>query len=508
MQAKAEAGPAPSKERGGALLRLLRHTSNYSAGTLLTTLASMISFPIFTRVFSVSEYGVLGLVNVTLGFLVGVGKLGLQQSIVRFYAEIEGGKRSGNRVSLFSTVLFSMVAVGSIVTVASALAFVFLPSSWWSHTGAQYLIALAAPLVLIRVVDSAMLNLLRAEQKSGLYSLFTVVRKYLGLGLVMLVIFFIMRNLYGFFIGTMIAEALALAFILAYYARRHLFDIHSVSRPLFMAMLTFGLPLLASELSRYLLDMGGRYIINYQLGPRPLGSYSAAYNFSDYLQGVLTASFAQAVVPMYLRMWEQQGKEKTVAFLEKALRYYLMLSLPILAGMAAVGPDLLRLLASNRYQTSRSLLVLIIGGMLVAGGTPMFSAGIYISKLTKVVMYTVLSAAAVNLALTALLTRPLGIEGAAVATLASLLMYTACTAWFGRRTVQVRMPWRALVQYSALSLLMYLAVMRIQPHALALRIPLQIASGIALYGALLLLTDKPLRQLARRLFAQRLNGLS
>ena len=494
----ADTTPVAAKERGGALRRLLRHTSNYSAGTLLVTLASMLSFPIFTRVFSVAEYGVFALVNVTLGFLVGIGKLGLQQSIVRFYAEIEGGKRSGDKVGFFSTVLFSMVAVGSIIAVSSALLFLFLPSAWWSHTGAQYLIALAAPLVFIRVVDSAMLNLLRAEQKSGLYSMFTVVRKYLGLGVVLLVIFFIARNLYGFFIGTMIAEALALVFILAYYARRRLFDIHRVSRPLFMAMLTFGLPLLASELSYYLLNMGGRYIINYQLGPQPLGSYSAAYNFSDYLQGVLTASFAQAVVPMYLRMWEQQGKEKTVTFLEQSLRYYLMLSLPILAGMASVGPELLRLLASAKYEVSASLLVLIIAGMLVAGGTPIFSAGIYINKLTKIVMYTVLAAAVLNLSLTAILTRPLGIEGAAIATLASLLFYTACTAWFGRRTVKVRVPWSAFIKYASVSLLMYVLVIHIHTEKLALRICLQIAAGAAIYGVLLLVVDPPLRQLVVR----------
>jgi len=478
------------------LMRLLRHTSNYSIGTLLITLASIISFPIFTRTFTVAEYGVLGLVNVTLGFLVGVGKLGLQHSVIRFYAEIEGGKRASNKVEFFSTVLFSMLGIGTVIALLSALLFLVLPNAWWSHTGAQYLVALAAPLILIRVVDSAMLNLLRAEQKSGLYSLFTVVRKYLGLGLVLLVLFFIARNLYGFFIGTIVSEALAVAFIVAYYARRHVFDVKRVSKPLFVAMLTFGLPLLASELSTLLLSMGGRYIINYQLGPQPLGSYSAAYNFSEYLQGVLTASFAQAVVPMYLRQWEQQGRDKTVAFLQLALRYYLVLALPILAGMAAVGPDLLRLLASDKYEVSTSLFVFIVGGMLVAGGTPIFSAGIYINKLTKVVMYSVLAAAALNMGLTAWLTRFYGIEGAAIATLASFILYSASTAYFGRRAVYIRMPWWDLAKFSSLALLMYAVIAQIHLPSLALRIPLQILVGVVLYGLLLLVSDKPIRGMA------------
>ncbi len=482
----------------GALARLARHTSNYSVGTLLITLASIISFPIFTRVFSVAEYGVLGLVNVTLGFLVSFGKLGLQKSVVRFYAEVEAGTRPGNKVEFFSTVLFSMVAVGAAIAAASAAIVLLLPRTWFGHSGAQLVIALAAPLVLFRVVDSAMLNLVNAEQKSGFYSLFTAVRKYVGLAIVLLVLFLVARNLYGFFFGTMLAEGLALAYIVHHYARQHLFDLRRFSRPLFMAMLTFGLPLLGSELSYQLLAMGGRYIINYQLGPQQLGAYSAAYNFSEYLQNILTLSFAQAIVPMYLRQWEKDGREKTEAFLQLSLRYYLALALPILAGMAAIGPDLLRLLASDNYVVSASLIVFIVGGMLVAGGTPIFSAGIYIEKLTKVVLYSVLASAVLNMALTAWLTRPLGIEGAALATLASYTLYSAATTYYGRRTVHVRMPWADLAKFTALALIMYGAVTHITLNPLALRIVVQIAAGALLYGALLLLTDRPIRELASK----------
>jgi O-antigen/teichoic acid export membrane protein len=290
--------------------------------------------------------------------------------------------------------------------------------------------------------------------------------------------------------------------LVAYYASQQVFNIRKFSRPLFVSMLVFGLPLLASELSMLLLNMGGRYIINYQLGPEPLGSFSAAYNFSDYLQGVLTASFAQAVVPMYFKMWEQQGREKTVEFLEQILRYYMAFALPVLAGMAAVGPELLRLLASSKYEISAPLIVFIVGGMLVAGGTPIFSAGIYINKLTKVVMYSVLAGAVVNMGLTAGLTRHFGIEGAAFASLVSYTLYSASTAYFGRRTVHIRMPWLDLAKFAALALIMYWAVTQITLPNISLRIALQILAGSMLYGLLLLLSDKPTRHLAAKLLVR------
>ncbi|WP_297910788.1 lipopolysaccharide biosynthesis protein [Thiomonas sp.] len=492
-----DASAASRRESGGALMRLLRHTSNYSVGTVLITVASVVSFPVFTRLFTVEEYGVLGLVNATLAIVLVLGKLGLQQSVVRFHAEIEAGRRAGDRVSLFSTVFFSMLGVGALATALSAALFLAVPHSWWGASGAQYLAALAAPLILIRVLDSAMLNLMRAEQRSGLYSLYTVSRKYVALLLVLATLFAVSRSLWGFFVATIVGEGVAVSVIIVHYARQGVFVRSRFSRPLFAAMLGFGLPLLISEMSTQLLNVGGRYIINYQLGATALGSYSAAYNFCDYLQAVLTGAFAQAVVPMYLRMWESQGQQRTEEFLQQALRYYLLLAVPVVAGMAAVAPDMLRLLASDRYAVGAPLFVFIVGGMLVAGGSPIFSAGIYIRKLTRVVMYSVLAAATLNLGLTAVLLRSMGIEGAALATLASYVLFSACTAYFGRRAVRVRMPWRELLLAVALSLLMYAVVSRVRMDSVLLRIVARALLGVLVYGGLLLLVDPAVRRLAR-----------
>jgi O-antigen/teichoic acid export membrane protein len=498
MQARDESTVMTQSGKRGVLSRLFQHTSNYSIGSVLVMLASIISFPILTRLFSVAEYGTMALVTSTILFLVGVGKLGLQHSVVRYYSEVEAGTRKNTSRQFFSTVLFGMIAVGFLVTIISLIVVYFLPTAWLSNEQTKYLIIVASPLIFIRVVDSAMYNMLRAQQKSGIYSTYFTVRKYLGLGLIFFVLFYISRSLEGFFISSMMGELIAVAIIIYYYARQHVFAISEFNRPLFLSMLVFGLPLLASELSMLLLNMGGRYIINYQLGPEPLGAFSAAFNFSDYLQGVLTASFAQAVVPMYFRMWEQQGREKTIEFIQMALKYYLALALPILAGMAAVGPELLQLLASSKYAVSTELIVFIVGGMLVSGGTPIFSAGIYINKLTKVVMYSVLVAAAVNLVLTTFLVRPFGIEGAAFAALVSYVLYTLLAAYYGRKVIQIKIPWIDLAKYGVFSLIMYFIVTSIHLIDAFSTLFLQILVGAVVYGLFILVFDAQIRGVVMR----------
>jgi len=492
----------------GLLGRLLRHASNYSAGSLLITMASVITFPIFTRIFTIEQYGTLGLVNATLLLLVGIGKFGIQNSVIRFYAEVETGKRDTDTTSFFSTALFGMAALGVGASVLCAIAAVALPDSVWGKTSTGPLLLLASPLVLVRVLDSGLLNLIRAQQRSAFYSLYTVVRKYVGVGAILLALFLVARSLESFFVSTMITEALAVAYLLVSYARRGLIDIRRFSRPLLIAMLAFGLPLLGSELSMIILSIGGRYIVNDELGARALGAYSAAYNLCDYVQAVLTMAFGQALVPMYTSLWESSGRESTTEFLQKSLRYYLAFALPVLAGMMAVGPELLRLLASNKYNEGATLIPYVIGGMLVTGGAPIFCAGIYIKKQTEVVLYSVIAAAIVNLALTIVLSRAFGIAGAGMATLASYLLYSASTGYFSYRTISIRFPWADAAKFSALATLMYFAVKDINIQPLALKLSVQVIAGIFIYAGLVILGDRTIRDVAVKYTGPVLSRLS
>ena len=58
-------------------------------GQGLVMAAGFISFPILTRVLSIEDYGLLGLISTTLFIAIAITKLGAPSSIVRFYPEYE-----------------------------------------------------------------------------------------------------------------------------------------------------------------------------------------------------------------------------------------------------------------------------------------------------------------------------------------------------------------------------------------------------------------------------------
>ena len=70
-----------------SLKTFYRHSSHYLGGRVAVMLLGLISFPVFTRLFSVAEYGTINLIANTVLLLTALSKFGFQHSVQRYYPE-------------------------------------------------------------------------------------------------------------------------------------------------------------------------------------------------------------------------------------------------------------------------------------------------------------------------------------------------------------------------------------------------------------------------------------
>ena len=61
------------------------HYRRYVTGSVMATLAGLVSFPIMTRLLDNAEYGIFGYYGTWILMAIAVGKLGAQHAIQRFY---------------------------------------------------------------------------------------------------------------------------------------------------------------------------------------------------------------------------------------------------------------------------------------------------------------------------------------------------------------------------------------------------------------------------------------
>lgn len=484
---------------GSALRKLLVHVSHYSLASLLTTLAGLVSFPLLTRIFSVADYGVMSLVGASVTIAVALGKLGVQQAVLRFHSEIRAGKRPFTLQQLSSTTLFGMVATGLVAAGLVFAATRLAPPGVLGDQRVRALLAIMCVAIVMQVVGSTLVNFTRAEMRTTLLLVYQVGKKYLGLALILIAVFLVARSLTAFYVATALTETLAVVVLgLVLFRRGGLPSPRpdQFSRPLFKEMLAFGIPMMFGyELSGIVLAVGDRYVIEGLVGAEPLGLYTAAYNLCEYVQLVLIASVGQAIMPIYMQMWEQKGRDATAAFVDQSLRSYVLFGAPVIAGVAAVGPELLPALASSKYADASVVLPWVIAGMVVDGTNAMVGAGLFIERRTRRIMAIIMSCAALNIGLNLVLIPRIGIVGSAIATLVSYAATSVLLAVAGRRFLPVTLPWRTLARAGAVSLAMYLVVAGLYGGHGLLTVGVRALAGAAFYAALIWAVDPDARKM-------------
>ncbi len=487
---------------GNKLKSLLVHVSNYSIGSLLVTLAGFISFPILTRLLSQGDYGLLSLIGVTLTLLVAIGKSGLQNPIIRFYTDAESEKDGWNLNGYYSTIIYGMVVFGIIITLVWLLIVYSIPAIFWNDEKLRFLFMVTSLLVLIRVMDSAFSNIFRARQKSRLLSTYRVFRRYATLTLVIITIFYISNSLLGLYIATIVVEFIAVIILGYMLLRNRKLMVNSFSPFLLKQMLIFGIPLVGHELAWVLHNTGDRYLIQWMLGSEPLGAYAAAYNLSDYVRIIVIMSLYQALPPLYLKIWADEGEAATRKFIEKSLHFYILVALPIIAGLSVVGPTLLTILATDKFASGSVIIPYVIAGMVINGSAVMFGAGLYIHKQTKILMVLMLISAVFNILLNVILIPKYGIEGAAIATLISYTGFAISNKIVSSRKFHISIPWLTVSKFSAVSLLMYLMLVQISVINPIITLLVQIVVGIIFYSVMALLLDKTAKDIAKKVISK------
>ncbi len=474
---------------------LVKHASRYSLAGLAGTFAGLISFPILTRMLSVSDYGLMSLVITTIYFVSAFGKAGIQFSVVRYYADAESGKPPWDIKSYYATIVYGMLFFGLLAMVLWASFTSLTPVELWQDAHLQSLFLLTAVLVLAEVVVSMLSGILQARQLSGWLSLYRVAERYLILIATISTLYLISQSLEGVFVARIVAQLSIIGFLAWFVLKDTPLQISRFSPPMLKEMMFYGLPLLGNELVAIILSLGDRYLIQWQIGSESLGAYSAAYNLCEYVRMMLVIALFQAIRPMYFKIWSEEGKEATKAFVEKSLYFYLMICFPVIAGVSAVAPELLTLLTTGDYAEGALVIPSVIAGLMIYGVHVMVGAGIFINK-SSILIWLTLAAAIVNIILNYLLIPPYGIMGAGIATMISYILLTTLEAIYGRKVLPINFPFMAALKFGSLAGIMYFILSYIHCDQLFITILCKIAVGGVIYATLLLSTDQSARKIA------------
>ncbi|MBN2170831.1 MAG: polysaccharide biosynthesis protein [Candidatus Krumholzibacteriota bacterium] len=492
------------------LRRVASQASFYLVAETLAQVSGLISFPIFTRIFTQAQYGIMGLVNSTLQLAGTVSGMGLRPAVVRLWGEFKAGQRAGGVQALASTMLSASFLIGVVVWVL-LLGVWFLPDHLLPRL-ARELIVMAAALVLFRNITRMVESIMQSQEKAFLRSLIIVGERYLTLGFALLFVVGFGWGLRGLFGGMLVAEGLLFLFTLGYAARRLRWKPRWLDRRVVRESMLYGLPLLGTNVAGFITDLGDNYLLEYFRGSAELGLYRAGYQLGTYATMFFVAAVNSALIPVTMNLWSEKGPEETRRGLQDFLRWYLLIALPVLFGVWALGGNLIGLMAGEEWLPAAAVLPWVLAAKVIYGAYYPAMAGLYLSKKTGLIALFLGGAALLNVLLNLvfipgatiipgrLAIPALGMTGAAITTLIAYAFYVLGGGLLSRRHLRLDFPWRSFAAYLAAAAVMFLVLRLIpSPASNALALLAKVPAGVVIYMALASALDARARDTLSRL---------
>lgn len=425
------------------MLPVIKHFRNYASAGVVGALLGLVSFSLLTRSLTVEQYGLLGLVTATVTIFVAFGKFGLQGAMLRFYAQArtQGEQALNELLSNVAGAALLLSLMGFILW----LAYTYFVVPFINGTPVLFkLFLIGAALVPIQIIHSYISNLLQADERSGLVSSVTVSQKVFRLLCLVAILLSVGLTSERVLLAIVIVE-FAFVLILLYSSRAYFSNIRPTIRLAALSpLIVYGVPVMIGELTAVLLETGDRYVIQAYLGSEPLGQYAAAVNICMYLEWVLILSLQSAIVPHYVKLYEEQGREATLKFLNQAFDIYVSVAMGVFVVFCIAAPKLVLLLAGEKYSAGLVVIPWFAAGYVLIGVISIAAAGIYIDKRTIVLVKWTVIALVLNIILNIVSIPKYGVIAAAWATFFAMLIRTVGVYKDAIKTLPVSVPWKAL----------------------------------------------------------------
>ena len=385
----------------------------FAIGPIGAAFLSLISLPIITWFFSQEDVGRMAMLQVTLGFSTLLFSLGLDQSYVREFHEVDSKPALLKRAMLPGLVLL----VGTVL--------ILLPlggnlAGWLFGVPAWHLSVLAALALVANYISRFLSLVLRMNERGVAFSMSQLLPKLLLLAIIGV---YIAVGADKDLTNLVLANTAAIASVCAIYGwNTHTEWLLGIRTRLdvgqLRTMLRFGLPLILGGLAFWGLTAIDKVFLRTLASFHELGVYSVAVSFgtaATILQSVFSTVWAPTVYK-----WASAGTG--LENVHKVSRYILAL---VVLGFALAGlfSWVVTLFLPANYSAVQWIVVSCIGYPLLYTLSETTVVGIGISRRSTLSMLAAIAAFAVNLVGNWWLIPIFGAAGAAVSTCVSFWVF-------------------------------------------------------------------------------------
>lgn len=323
----------------------------------VTTAIQFVSTAVLARLLSPSDFGLVGMITVVIGFAQAFADMGVSNSIIH--------RQDTTREQLSS--LYWLNIIASIVIFLIVLASTPLVVVFYREPRLSNLLYLTALNFLIIPFGQQFQILLQKELKfNGLAKIdiaTATVYPVVAIGSAL-----IGYGVYSIIYGQLTATIVRVTLLCGIGWRHWCPSIHFAMRDL-RGYMSFGLYQMGERTINYLNSNLDYLLIGSMLGAKELGYYTLAYNLIIKPSSTINPMITKVAFPVFSRI--QNETEKLRKGYLKVLQLLSIINFPMMVGLAAVAPVAVPVIFGEQWLPSIILVqILTIVGLLRSTGNP------------------------------------------------------------------------------------------------------------------------------------------
>ncbi|AHC16486.1 lipopolysaccharide biosynthesis protein [Salinispira pacifica] len=421
-------------DTGFSIKKVFAGASIYSLGEVLVKASGFFLIPIYTRVLTPADFGIVGYLQVILQIVTVVVGFGFNGAQTRYYYENKANIQNIGRFNF--TINLIPIGFGLIVVLPLAI----LSSKYdWTIGSARipfhpYLI-LTLGTVVLQVMANNAVAYYKAQQRFSITAVLQVFRFLLITGATLYLVLARDMGALGRVGGLFLGMAGFVLISFQGYAKNFVFK---PSKSALIYAFSFGGPIVVHLLAANIHNALDRVILEKFVSIEELGIYTLGFTIGNAM-AILVTAFNQAYQPSYFQLMSSSAEDKSEKTL-KIFKIWLALITLIAVSGIVLGKPFISIFAGADFQRTIEIFPLIIISFFASSFYYFFSAPIFFFKKTVYLPLITGTSAVLNIILNFILIPIYGISGAAIATIISHVMQSVLAFFIGNRLYKVSWP--------------------------------------------------------------------
>ena len=455
----------------------LKHSVIYSISNVATKAIGVVLLPLYSSFLSLAEFGVLGILEVTISIFAEVVNLGLGPALVMLnnIKENEGRKKE-ILFTIFSTSLIiclSFLIIGLLIIP-------YVSSSFGDPEKFKLYFRLGLFVIVLRVLNNIFTDKLRAEERSVLFTIINLLKLVITLSLTIYFVAFLKIGVLGVLYSYVISESITFILLLPFLFPQMRFHF---DKNIFSSSLGFGVPLIFSSIAMMVLNVSDRYILKYFSDYSVVGLYDLGYRVAGVMNMFFIMPISLTLMPIAYKVYNTDGDKR---YFSKLMTYLTFLLVWAGLALSLYSKELIKIFALNpAYWPAYQVVPVVVFSYVVFGMRLVSSLGMFLTKNTKHVAYITIMAAIVNIALNFWLIPKYGMMAAAYTTLAAFIVLYFLSDYFSSKYFKIPFENIKLLKVISLGVLFYLLSLLFNSNVainILLKLILILLFPIVLYG--------------------------